>query len=190
VHEQSTGTAAARVGDDVSGHPDAAAPLSIRPATADDAEAVAELLNEVIRSGRYSLLDTPFSVEAERAFIARFPARGVIHVACLPEAGIIGVQSLGPFGQYATHEHDHVCSMGTWVREAYRRRGVGASLAAASFAAARRTGFEKVFTDVRADNQGWLAFHAGLGFTVVGVARRHAKVGGHHVDVVFIEKVL
>ncbi len=164
--------------------------LSIRVATADDAEDVAGVLNEAIGSGLYSLLDTQFSAEAEREFIAGFPARGVIHVACLPGAGIVGVQSLEPFGRYATHEHDHVCTMGTWVRQAHRRHGIGSALAEASFAHARRTGFEKVFTDVRADNEGSLLFHAALGFTVAGVARRHARVGGRYIDVVFIEKAL
>jgi L-amino acid N-acyltransferase YncA len=100
------------------------------------------------------------------------------------------MQSLEPFGQYATHEHDHVCAIGTWVRTARRRRGIGRALAAKSFAAARRNGFEKVFTDVRADHADSLAFHAALGFTVVGVARDHAKVGERYVDVVFIEKML
>jgi hypothetical protein len=44
--------------------------LVVRAVTLDDAEQVADLLNEVILTGKYSLLDTPFSVEAERAFIA------------------------------------------------------------------------------------------------------------------------
>ena len=50
----------------MSGEP---APLSIRPVTADDAEAVAELPNDVVRKRPFGLLDAPFSVEAEGAFV-------------------------------------------------------------------------------------------------------------------------
>ena len=47
-----------------------------------------------------------------------------------------------------------------------------------------------LFTDLRADNLDSLAYHLALGFTVVGVARRHARVGGRDVDVLFIERFL
>ena len=80
--------------------------------------------------------------------------------------------------------------MGTWVTRAWRRRGVGAALAAASFAAARALGYEKMFTEVRADNLESLAYHFSLGFSVVGTARRHARLHGREIDVVFIELFL
>jgi L-amino acid N-acyltransferase YncA len=166
----------------------AAGPL-IRPVTADDAER-ARVLNEAIADGRYSLLDTPFSVAAEREYIATFPARGIFNVAELDGAGIIAAQSLEPFSQYTTHEHDHVLSMGTWVSEPFRRRGIAGRLAEVSFATARERGFEKVLTDIRADNLPSLAFHMAYGFTVVGTARRQARVGDRYVDVVFVERFL
>ncbi len=147
------------------------------------------MLNAIIEEGRHSLLDTPFSVADERAFIEALPARAFLHVA---EAGgaIVGVQTVEPWSSFASHECDHVATMGTWVGKAWRRRGVGRLLAQASFAAARSLGYEKVFTDLRSDNPGSLAFHLGLGFTVVGAARRQARVAGRDVDVVFIERFL
>ncbi len=39
------------------------------------------MLNEVIIGGRHSVLDTPFSEEAERDYIESLPARAFIHVA-------------------------------------------------------------------------------------------------------------
>ena len=164
--------------------------LLIRPVTPGDAEAVAGVLNEAILDGRWSLLDTPFSVDAERAYIADFPERGIFSVAELPGEGIVAFESLEPFSRYATHEHDHVLTMGTYVREGFRRRGIASRLAAASFASARQRGFEKVFTDLRADNLPSLAFHLSLGFTVVGSARRHARVGDAYVDVLLVERFL
>ena len=152
--------------------------IVVRRATADDAAAVARLINEVILAGLPSLLDTPFSEDEERAYIAGLPARGFIHVAELPDEGVVGAQTIVPAGDFTTRQLDHVATMGTWIDARYRRRGVGRRLAEASFAAARALGYEKIFTDIRADNVDSLAFHLSLGFRVAGTAQRHAKVGG------------
>ena len=162
---------------------------SVRRATPDDAAGVAAVLNGVIAGGRHSLLDTPFTVAEERAYIEALPERSFLHVA--GTAGdILGFQTVIPWNTFATRELDHVATMGTYVDERHRRRGVGAALAAASFAAALEMGYEKVFTDLRADNLDSLAYHLALGFTIVGAARGHARVAGRNIDVIFIERFL
>jgi L-amino acid N-acyltransferase YncA len=161
----------------------------VRPATVDDAAAVSRILNEIVSGGRHSVLDRTFSVSEERAFIADFPARGVFHVAVLPGEGIVGFQALEPYlpdmAAFA-----HVATMGTWVAAPRRRLGVGRVLCAATFPAARRNGFEKIFTDVRADNDESLAFHRSLGFREVGRALGQARYAGVLVDIVYIERDL
>ena len=167
----------------------AAPGISIRRATPSDAGGVAAVLNGVIAGGRHSLLDTPFTVAEERAYIEALPERSFIHVA--ETAGdILGFQTVIPWNTFATHEFDHVATMGTYVDERQRRRGVGAALAIESFAAALKLGYEKIFTDLRADNLDSLGYHLALGFTIVGAARRHARVAGRDIDVVFIERFL
>jgi L-amino acid N-acyltransferase YncA len=168
----------------------AAPDISIRKASADDAAGIAVVLNEVIIGGRHSMLDTPFSVEGEREYIEGLPERAFIHVAETPEGGIVALQTVEPWSGFMTHEFDHVATMGTWVTAPLRRQGVGARLARASFAAARALGYEKVLTELRADNLESLAYHLSLGFTVVGTARRHARLHGRDIDVVFIEHFL
>lgn len=163
--------------------------LTVRRATADDAAGVVAVLNAVIEGGSHSLLDTPFSVDEERAFIESLTARAFLHVA-EDDGEIAGFQTVESWSAFTTHECDHVATMGTWVEEGRRRNGIGRRLAAASFAAARELGYEKVFTDVRADNAVSLAFHLSLGFTVVGAARRQARHAGRDIDVVFIERFL
>jgi L-amino acid N-acyltransferase YncA len=167
----------------------AAAAVSVRTATADDAEAVAAVLNGAILGGSPTLLDTPVSVEDERAYIESLPARSFIHVAETP-GGLVGFQAVIPWSDFATTAHDHVATMGTFVDAAHRREGVGAALARASFAAALAIGYDKIFTDLRADNLASLAYHLSLGFTVVGAARRQARTAGGDVDVLFIERFL
>ena len=163
--------------------------ISIRPATPDDAAGVAAVLNGVIAGGRHSLLDTPFTVAEERTYIEALPERSFLLLA--EAAGdVLGFQTVIPWNTVTTHEFDHVATMGTYVDERYRRRGVGAALAAASFAAALALGYEKIFTDLRADNLDSLGYHLALGFTIVGAARRHARVAGRDIDVIFIERFL
>ena len=163
--------------------------VSIRRAAPDDAAGVAAVLNGVIAGGRHSLLDTPFTVAEERAYIEALPERSFLHVA--GTAGdILGFQTVIPWSTLMTRELDHVATMGTYVDERHRRRGVGAALAAASFAAALEMGYEKIFTDLRADNLDSLAYHLALGFTIVGAARGHARVAGRNIDVIFIERFL
>ena len=168
----------------------AAAAVSIRRAGPEDAAGVAAVLNGVILGGAQTLLDTTFSVEEERAYIEGLPARAFLHVAETPAAGIVGFQTVVPWSTFVTTEFDHVATMGTHVAAAARRSGVGAALARASFAAALGLGYDKIFTDLRADNLDSLAYHLALGFSIVGSARRHARVGDREVDVLFIERFL
>jgi L-amino acid N-acyltransferase YncA len=174
---------------------DSSAPLymnevTVRPAGPEDAAGVAAVLNGVIAAGSPTLLDTTFTVDEERAYILSLPVRSFLHVAEAPGAGIVGFQTVIPWNTFVTTEHDHVATMGTYVDAAHRRRGVGAALARSSFAAALTLGYDKIFTDLRADNLDSLAYHLSLGFSIVGAARRHARVRGRDVDVLFIERFL
>jgi L-amino acid N-acyltransferase YncA len=164
--------------------------LTIRRATPADAAGIAGVINEAILGGSPSLLDAPFSEEDERAFILGLPPRAFIHVAELTGEGIVGAQTIALAADFTTRELDHVATMGTWVAARFRRQGVGRRLADASLAVAREAAFEKIFTDIRADNLVSLGFHLDLGFRVVGTAVRHAKVGGRYHDVWLVERQL
>lgn len=164
--------------------------LSIRAAEPQDAEAVAGILNAVIAEGVYTVFDTPFTVEDEQRFIESFPPRGVFLLAVgRPGQQVVGFQSLEPFAAY-TRAFDHVGVMGTYVAKAHRRQGVATALFAATFEAARRKGYEKIFTFVRADNPAALATYVKHGFRVIGTAARQAKIRGEYVDEILIEKFL
>ena len=164
--------------------------VQIREARPDDAEGIIRILNPIILSGDYTVLDTPFTVEAERDYIANFPERGIFLVAESPREGrIVGFQSIEPFATY-THAFDHVAVIGTYVDLALRGQGIGTRLSEAIFAAARLKDYEKIFTYVRADNPDSLAFYRGIGFRVIGTAQRQAKIGDRYVDEVLMEKFL
>jgi len=85
----------------------------IREARPDGAEGVVRVLNPIIKAGKYTILDTPLTAEAERRFIAEFPERGVFRVAEMPhERRIVGLQTLEPFATY-THACRQRCGPGS-----------------------------------------------------------------------------
>jgi L-amino acid N-acyltransferase YncA len=164
--------------------------LEIRPVRIEDAAAIASILNAIIATGAYTVLDRPFAAEEEARYIAGFPSRGVFHVALDDPSGrLVGLQSVEPFATY-TQAFAHVGTIGTFIDLAMRRRGIGTRLSQVTFDRARRQGYEKLFTYVRADNEASLAFHLKLGFRIVGRAERQAKVKGRYVDEIIIERFL
>lgn len=163
---------------------------TIRSAQIEDAAGILRILNPIIESGIHSALDTPFSLEEEKQFIANFPKRGVFHVAVNPEdQTLVGMQDVEPFGSY-THAFDHVGVIGTFVDGSYRRQGIAASLFAATFEASNMKGYEKLFAYVRDDNKGALATYLKHGFEIIGKAKKQAKINGAYIDEVFIERFL
>jgi L-amino acid N-acyltransferase YncA len=162
--------------------------LEVRDATPADAEAIVAILNPIIEARVFTAFDTPFSVEAERAYLERFPARGVWKVAA-GGGRVLGFQVLEPFATY-TRAFDHVGTLGTYVDLTRRRQGVARRLFAATLAAARAKGYEKIFTFVREDNAAALATYLAHGFQAIGTARRQAKIDGRYVDEILIEKWL
>jgi L-amino acid N-acyltransferase YncA len=162
----------------------------IRDARIDDAEGIVAILNPIIVARCYTALDTPVTVEEEREFIRTFPARGIFLVAIDTTSNrIVGFQTVSPFADF-THAFDHVGVIGTFVDLALRRQGIARGLFEATFDAARRKGYEKFFTYVRADNEAALHAYLRQGFRIVGTAEQQAKVDGRYIDEVIIEKAI
>ncbi len=63
------------------------------------------------------------------------------------------------------------------VAAAHRRRGIATLLARASIAAAARTEADRMLLEVREDNDGALAFYAGLGFVEIDRRARYYSDG-------------
>ena len=161
--------------------------LVIRDATPDDSIGIVSIFNPIIESGSYTLFDTPFTIAAERRYIEGLTERDIFHVAV--RAGdnvVVGFQSMSPFATYS-HAFDHVGVIGTYIDLGSRRQGIAKRLFQATFEVARRKGYEKIFTYIRADNPAALATYQKQGFRIIGIAERHAKLRGRYVDVIVVE---
>ena len=159
----------------------------VRPA---DAEAVVALFNPIIEAGRYTTFVSPFTVSDERAFIRNFPARGSFLGAFHAQSGQLrGFQVVTAVASY-TSALDHVAEIGTYVSLEHQRQGIAGQLHSATFERAKAKGFEKLLAWVRADNEAGLRSYTRYGFERVGVAKRHAKIGGRYLDEVILERWL
>ena len=102
--------------------------LLIRDAMPDDAAGIVSVFNPIIEAHEYTLFDTPFTVEAERSYIAGLSERDIFNVAVrASDNSVVGFQSMAPFATY-THAFDHVGVIGTYVDLRSRRQGVATCL--------------------------------------------------------------
>jgi RimJ/RimL family protein N-acetyltransferase len=160
----------------------------IRPATADDAEKTAAVINSVVCEGGLTVVDRPFTIAEERAYLRSLPPRARLFVAEV--AGIVvGFQSLDLYATY-TGAMDHVGVLGTFVLAPLRGQGIGRAMGQATLDYARRAGFTKLVINVRADNPGAQAFYTGLGFQPCGRLVRQAFIDGRYVDELLYELFL
>ena len=164
--------------------------LTNRDAKPDDAAGIVAVFNPIIAARSFTLFDTPFTVETERSYIERLTERDIFHVAIrASDDAVVGFQSMSPLASY-THALDHVGVIGTYVDLGSRRQGIARSLFPATFEAAQRKGYEKLFTYILADNPAALATYQKHGFRIVGKAERHPNLHGRYVDVNIVERLL
>jgi L-amino acid N-acyltransferase YncA len=151
--------------------------MHIRKAIPSDAAELADLLNEIIRAGGTTALETELSPhEFDDWFIS-----GAYPLAChVAEAGgmLHGFQSLSLYGDPPPGWAD----IATFARIAPKRKGVGTALFAATLQAARDLGLKTINATIRADNVSGLAYYAKMGFEAYHRVKQVPLADGTPVD--------
>jgi L-amino acid N-acyltransferase YncA len=164
--------------------------IAVRPVREEDAGSIVDLLNPLIAERRYTVMDEEIPLADQVAFIRTFPSCGVFHVAVdSASQEVLGLQDIVPTST-ELNAYRHVGEVSTFVRRASHGHGIGRTLCRATFATARRRGFEKIMAAVRADNARAVCFYLSRGFKIIGTAQRHARIGGRRVDIVQMEKFI
>jgi L-amino acid N-acyltransferase YncA len=164
--------------------------FSIRRAREDDAAAIVGLLNPIIQAGIYTIMDEELSASDQISFIRGLPERAVYNVAvCNRSQRILGIQDVQPHSTGANALR-HVGEISTFVSLDSHRSGIGRGLGRATFDDARELGFLKLVAGIRADNQQAVSFYLSQGFTVIGMAKRHAIVHGRYIDEILMERFI
>jgi arsenate reductase len=169
------------------GEPAAMSATSTRLATAADAAAIAAIYNEGI-ADRIATFETE-SRTAER-IAAQLAERGDRYPTVVVERDgeVVAWATAGPYR--ARPAYAGVAEHSVYVARAARGRGAGrAALEALGRAYAER-GFWKLVSRIFPENEASLALHERCGFRVVGVYRRHGKLGDEFRDCVIVEKLL
>lgn len=136
--------------------------LTTRRATSADAEAMAELINEIIAIGGTTAIEAPFTAASmDHEFVS---GPHVISSIVAEENGeLLGFQIL-----LGSTEEEPMPpgwgGIGTYARVGQTRGGVGSALFAATKQAARAAGLDTIDATIRADNTGGLTFYGRMGF--------------------------
>ena len=163
---------------------------TIRPVNVEDAELIAQLLNSIIDTERYTVMEGPMTAEKLLSYMQASPDQRIFNVAISDDDGrVLGTQSIDPHPT-GLAAFRHVGDISTFISFDAHRMGIGQNLSQRTFKEAKARGYKKITAMIRADNPGAIAFYLNQGFNVIGTAQNHALVRGKYVDEVFTEKIL
>ena len=160
--------------------------VSIRPASVDDAAAIASIYNQGIedRGATFETeLRAPADIVARLNDTGRFPllvAEGEERIV-----GWAGLSSYRPRDCYAG-----IAEFSIYLDRGARRSGVGRQLLTALIDAARERGYWKLVSRIFPFNAGSRALCRSCGFREVGTYEKHGRLDGRWLDVIIVERLI
>lgn len=158
---------------------------TVRPASAEDAAAIAAIYNEAIEE-REATFETRLREPSE---VERWLDEGLPFVVAVAVGGrVVGFARVSPYSDRCAYRG--IGEHGVYVARDVRGQGVGRTLLDELCAEAARRGFHKLTSRVFVENEASRAAHRAGGFEEVGIQRRHAKLDGTWRDCVLVERLL
>jgi L-amino acid N-acyltransferase YncA len=158
--------------------------MQVRPATAEDAAAVAAIYNHGIAERQATFETRPRSPREVAAWLEE----GRPFLVATDGDEILGFARLSPYS--VRKAYAGIGEHAIYVDTRARGRGVGRRLLEALAATAEADGYYKLTSRVFTTNAASLALHRAAGFTEVGVQRRHGRLDGEWKDTVLVERLL
>lgn len=162
-------------------------PLTVRLATADDAEAIARIHNEGI-ADRIATFETEPRTPAQVAAALADKGDRYPTVVVERDRQVVAWASAGPYRDRPAYAG--VAEHSVYVARAARGTGAGAAALEALCRAYAERGFWKIVSRIFPENTASLKLHERCGFRVVGVYRRHGQLDGRWLDCVIVERLL
>lgn len=159
-------------------------PLTTRPMTAADCEAVARIYNEGI-DDRIATFETRHRTAADIAawLDTRYPA-----VVVTDDDEVVAFAATST---YRPREcYDGIAEFSVYVGREARGQGAGRLAMEALTDAAEQAGFWKLLSRVFTENTASLGLLKRVEFREVGTYEKHAKLDGRWRDVVIVERLL
>jgi L-amino acid N-acyltransferase YncA len=162
--------------------------VTLRPAEAGDAAAIAAIHNEGIED-RMATLDTTLRTpEGTRTWLTDREPRYPVVVATGSAQEVVGWGSLNRFNPRAAY--DHVADFSVYVRRDCRGQRIGRRLLDELVDRARAHGFHKMVLSALARNSAGVALYESAGFSRVGIYREMGWLDDGWVDVLLMERIL
>jgi L-amino acid N-acyltransferase YncA len=158
--------------------------MHARPATLDDADAIARIYNEGI-ADRVATFETRFRTAQE----VRGWFDGVHPVVVVEDAG--DVIAFAATSSYRNREcYAGIAEVSLYVARAARGRGVGRMALAALIEHAGQAGYWKLVSRVFPENRASRGLIRSMGFREVGTYEKHGVLEGVWRDVIIVERLI
>ena len=162
--------------------------VRVRPATADDAEALCRIYNQGIED-RVATLETEMRTPDERRHW--LAARGPRHPVIVAEDADGTVRGWGSLNVFNSREaYRFVADFSIYVERGARGRGVGRAMLTRLIELGREHGYHKLVLSAFPTNASGMALYTRLGFRTVGVYKEQGRLDGQWVDTIIMEKLL
>jgi phosphinothricin acetyltransferase len=156
-----------------------------RPARVEDAAAIADIYNQGI-ADRLATFET--EPRTPRQIAEWFRPGTLIVVAQEPQAGVVAFAASFPYS--ARPCYAGIGEFSVYVARDRRGRGAGGVVLAALIETARAAGMHKLTSRVFPENAPSRALLKRLGFSEIGIHRRHGRLDGEWRDCVVVELLI
>lgn len=161
--------------------------LTVRLARTEDAAAIANIYNQGIEE-RIATFETEPRTAEQIEQQLREKGEKYPTVVVERDGELIAWASAGPYRSRPCYAG--VAEHSVYVDRAARDAGAGRAALEALFQTYEQRGFWKLVSRIFPENTASIALHERTGFRIVGVYRRHGKLGGEWRDCVIVEKLL
>jgi phosphinothricin acetyltransferase len=162
--------------------------ITIRLATAADAQAIAEIYNYEVTRSTATFDIVPRTIEQQQEWLAARSGAFAAIVAVDGARRVVGFASLSPYKEraaYRTTVEDSV-----YVHQDHTGQGIGKALLGRLVEVARESGFHSVIGRIEAGGDVSRALHASCGFELVGIEREVGRKFNRWLSVAVMQLML
>lgn len=162
--------------------------MQIRPATPEDANAIAAIWNPVIRDSDTTFTSVEKTIAGLKEMIRDKARTGQAFYVAQDTNGVVGFATYGPFR--AGPGYAHTMEHSVFLAPSAKRKGIGKSLMKTLEDHARTADIHSLIAGLSAQNLDGIAFHQSLGYQKVAQINQAGFKFGHWHDLVLMQKLL